>query len=164
MKFLRLLIILIVCCSTLPAHAQTAAGLVIGENLKVGMTLADAFKLLGFAQAIQAKRGTDPKFDSIAIEYPAHGVVIQSLSGSGSVEGIEATKSFRGRFASGIKIGDNFKTIIGKYGVPDSLTSNVVRYPNLGLFFILDKGKLVSAKAFAKNSKLLGKRLVSSAQ
>lgn len=171
MKFkISLLVILFVCCSAVPVKAQKGSDLVIGENLKVGMSLVDAFKLLGLPKSIQVKRGTDSQFDSVAIEYAEYALTIHALTGGKSVEGIELAAKFAGRFKSGIKIGDNFEALIEKYGIPESLTSSIVSYPALAsypgqnLFFVLDGKKIIAAKNFKKNSKLLGNRLVSSAK
>lgn len=165
MKFkTSLFIILFVCCSAIPVKAQNGSDLVIGENLKVGMSLVDAFKLLGLPESIQVKRGTDSRFDSVAIEYKEYALTIHALTDGKSIEGIELAAKFAGRFKSGIKIGDNFETLVEKYGIPESLTSSIVSYPRQNLFFMLDGKKIVAAKNFKKNSKLLGNRLVSSAK
>lgn len=136
--------------------------LVIGKNLKVNMTLVDAFKLLGLPKSINVKRGTDSVFDSIMIDYPGQGVKIHALSAGTTIEGIEMSRKFKGHFDTEIKIGDDFKLMIKKYGVPKSFHSGVANYPKLRVLFILDKNKIVSAKVFAKDTKLLSNRLATS--
>lgn len=163
MKLAKLtFIFLFLCCSAISAKAENSAELVIGENLKVGMSLVDAFTLLGLPESINVKRGTASEFDSIAVEYPKHGIVIHALTAGTAVEGIEVGRKFTGRFKTGIKVGDDFRLMIEKYGVPDSLESGVANYPDRQLFFILNKEKIVSAKIFTKDTKLLGNRLAAS--
>ncbi|MEC7641425.1 MAG: hypothetical protein VYC17_04635 [Nitrospinota bacterium] len=137
-------------------------GLVIGKNLKVNMPLIDAFKLLGLPKSIHVQRGTESIFDSVIIEYPKYGLRIHALSAGTTVEGIEMNRKFTGRFDTDIKIGDDFKLIIEKYGVPKSFDLGVANYPDMRLFFILDNDKVISAKVFAKDTKLLSSRLAAS--
>ena len=63
------------------AKKKKPEGLVIGKNLKVGMPLANAIKLLGIPGSISVKRGTESKLDSVAIAYGNHGIVLHSLNG-----------------------------------------------------------------------------------
>ncbi|MFQ5671839.1 MAG: hypothetical protein ACE5G9_02000 [Nitrospinales bacterium] len=160
MKFVKLIFLaLFVACSAIPAGAENENELVVGENLKVGMPLTDAFKLLGLPKRIQVRRGTDRLSDGIAIAYVDHGVVIHAVNKGSVVEGIEVSLRFAGRFAAGIKIGDSFKTMIEKYGVPESFKSGVARYPKRHLIFVLNQEKIVSAKVFAKDTPLLAGRI-----
>lgn len=147
-------------CPVFAAGADSATReLVVGENLKLGMPLADALSLLGVPESVQAKRGTEAQFDGIVIDYPKHGVAIHALTNGKSVEGVEVKTSFKGKLVSGIKIGDDFKALVQGYGVPHSVGNNWVRYPERGLYFILDKEKIVAIKTFTKDSKLLDNRL-----
>ena len=95
--------------------------LVVGKNLKVGMTLDKAITLLGVPIKITVKRGTEPSLDSIAIKYASHGVVIHTLNGKQKVEAIELLPTFKGQFENGIKMGNKIPQLIEKYGVPQSL-------------------------------------------
>ncbi len=93
--------------SKAPARARKKKpkGLVIGKNLKVGMSLSEAIKLLGITGSIKIKRGTESKLDSISIEYANHGIVIHSLNGKRQIEALEILPTFKGSFAEGVKIG-----------------------------------------------------------
>lgn len=141
------------------AQAFADGALVIGENLKVGMPLKDALVLLGHPESLRIYRGTETAADSVAVEYPNHGVIVRALNMGTTVEGIDILPGFKGRFASGVKIGDKFSVLIEKYGTPQSLSMDIARYPNLGLYFLLKDQLLVSGKSFAKGSKLLDSRL-----
>lgn len=163
MKFVKLIfLILVVVCFAVAAAAENETELVVGENLKVGMPLTDAFKRLGLPKSVQVRRGTDSESDGIAVEYPKLGVVIHALSAGTTVEGIEVNRKFVGRFAAGVRVGDDFKTMIEKYGVPESFESGVARYPERHLIFVLNREKIVSAKVFAKDTHLLAARLAAS--
>jgi hypothetical protein len=140
--------------------AQELAPLVIGKDLKVGMPLENVIAKLGIPRNIIVNRGTEPQSDSIAIEYEQHGIVIHAMSRKGSVEEIEVLPNFKGTFAEGIKLGAKFTDLIGKYGMPHTLSSKVARYPETGMYFVLEKEVLVSAKVFARNSKILDLQMI----
>jgi hypothetical protein len=133
--------------------------LAIGENLRLGMPVADAIGLLGLPDSIRVKRGTEARFDAVVIDYPKHGVAIHALTNGKTIEGIEARAVFKGKLASGIKIGDDFKALVQRHGTPKSLGDNLARYPEQELYFVLDKEKIVAMKTFVKDSKLLDNRL-----
>lgn len=155
-----LVMILLVAMLATPALATEKISLVIGKNLKVGMSIHDVIALLGIPQKIQVIRGTEPLTDSVAIKYREHGVVIHSMHDKTLVEQIEILPAFKGTFAEGIKIGAKFPEMIDKYGMPDTLSSDVARYPDRGLYFVLQNEKVVSAKVFKKNSKILALRMI----
>ncbi len=137
-------------------------GFVVGKNLKVGMVLNQAITLLGVPKKVKVKRGTEPNLDSISMEYAMHGVVIHALSGQQKVEAIELLPTFKGQFANGIKMGDKVPTLIEKYGVPQTMSDSIARYPDKGLYFSLKKNVLVSTWIFVKNSKILSHQLFKS--
>ena len=137
-------------------------GFVVGKNLKVGMTLDKAITLLGVPIKITVKRGTEPSLDSIAIKYASHGVVIHTLNGKQKVEAIELLPTFKGQFANGIKMGNKVSQLIEKYGVPQSMSDSLARYPDKGMYFSLKKNELVSTWIFLKNSKILSHQLFKS--
>ena len=137
-------------------------GFVVGKNLKVGMTLDKAVTLLGIPKKINVKRGTEPSLDSISIKYATHGVVIHTLNGKEKVEAIELLPTFKGQFANGIKMGDKVPILIEKYGVPQSMSATLARYPDKGLYFSLKKNVLVSTWIFVKNSKIFSHQLFKS--
>ena len=136
--------------------------LVVGKNLKVGMTLDKAITLLGVPIKITVKRGTEPSLDSIAIKYVSHGVVIHTLNGKKKVEAIELLPTFKGQFANGIKMGNKVPKLIEKYGVPQSMSDSLARYPDKGIYFSMKKNMLVSTWIFLKNSKILSHQLFKS--
>jgi hypothetical protein len=137
-------------------------GFVVGKNLKVGMTLDKAITLLGVPKNIKVERGTEPNLDSIAIKYNNHGVVIHALNGKQKVEAVELLPTFKGQFANGIKMGDKVPTLIEKYGVPQSMSASLARYPDKGLYFSLKENVLVSTWIFGKNSKIFSHQLFKS--
>lgn len=141
------------------AKKKKPEGLVIGKNLKVGMSLTEAIKLLGTPRSIKVKRGTESKLDSISIEYANHGIVIHSLNDKMKIEALEVLPKFVGSFAEGIKIGAKVAAMIDKYGVPDTMNASLAKYPKRGIYFSLKENTLVSAQVFAKNSKLLSHKL-----
>jgi len=155
-----LILIFIVCLFTRPAFAGEPVSLVIGKNLKVGMPMKDVIALLGIPDKFDINRGTEPQTDSLAIEYPAHGVVIHTLNKKTTVEQIEVLSSFKGSFAEGVAIGAKFNDLIAKYGTPSSLNAQMARYPDHGMFFQLEKDVLISARVFAKDSKILDLQLI----
>lgn len=136
------------------------AQLVIGQNLKVGLPVADAFKLLGVPQEFFVVRGPLPDGDSVAVKYPAYGLTLHFMSGKGAVEGIEMNAKFAGSLDKEVKIGAPLSELVEKYGVPESLSGDIVRYPKTGSYFILGDGKVAEAKMFAPETKLVANRLV----
>ena len=134
-------------------------GLVIGKNLKVGMSVEEAIKLLGTPRTIKVKRGTESIRDSLSIEYASKGIVIHFLNGKGKIEALEVRPQFVGRFAEGVKIGAKVAAMIDKYGVPQSMNESLARYPEKGLYFSLKENVLIAAHVFDKNSKLLSHQL-----
>ena len=136
--------------------------LVIGENVSAGMPLKQAIELLGIPDQITMVRGTSPDRDSIKITYVQHGLVIRALSDGTQVEGIEIGPTFKGTFKSesGIKLGVKYEMLIGEYGLPKTVTAQVMRYPKRGLYFQLNNERLLSAKTYATGSKLLDANLM----
>ncbi len=144
-----------------PAQAEKKKpeGLIIGKNLKVGMPLVDAIKLLGIPASFEIKRGTESKLDSISIDYKNHGIVLHSLNGKKQVEALEILPQFTGSFAEGVKLGEKFTVLIDKYGVPQSMSASLAKYPEKGMYFSLRDNMLVAAHIFAKDSKILSHQL-----
>ncbi|GJL78979.1 MAG: hypothetical protein NPINA01_19680 [Nitrospinaceae bacterium] len=142
------------------ASAGENKNLVIGKNLKVGMSVEQVIALLGIPNKFLVNRGTEPLTDTVVIEYPQHGVVIYIMSKKNSVDAVEVLPSFKGSFAEGIQIGAKFNDLIAKYGVPKSMNAQIARYPERGMFFQLEKEALVSAKIFTKNSQILDRQLI----
>lgn len=145
-----------------PAKAKKPAGFVIGKNIKVGMPLEEAIKLLGIPRSIKVERGTESRLDSIAIAYANHGIVLHTLNDKKRIEALEILPQFKGSFVAGVKMGEKVTTMIEKYGVPQSMNAGMAKYPERGLYFSLKKNAVVAAHIFAKNSKLLSHQLFKS--
>ena len=142
-----------------PALAQT---LVIGGkgNINTGMQLKDAFKIMGYPDAFVVKRGPSSTFDHIEMPYAALGVVVRAMSNGKVVEAIEVKPTFKGTFDTGMKLGDPFTTLVAKYGTPVSLSSQIARYPEKGMYFLMSNSNLLSARLFSKDTKLLEHKMV----
>ncbi len=143
--------------------APVAPGkIVIGENLSPGMPLNKAIEILGIPDKVKVVRGASPDRDSIEIRYAKHGLVIRAMSAGSNIEGIEIGPSFKGTFKSesGIKLGVKYEMVIGEYGLPASLTAQVMRYPDRGLYFQLNNERLLSAKTYANGTKLMDANLM----
>lgn len=148
--------------STVPAGPLAPGQIVIDENVKPGMSLSEAITLLGIPDTIKVVRGASADRDSIQITYARHGLVMRAMSGGSKIEGIEIGPSFKGSFKSesGIKLGVKYEMLIGEYGLPTSLTAQVMRYPQRGLYFQLNNNRLLSAKTYANGSKLIDANLM----
>ncbi len=155
-----LILVVMICLFAGPALAEEKVALVIGKNLKVGMPMKEVIALLGIPDKFVVNRGTEPLTDSVVIEYPMHGVVIYTLNKVTTVEQIEVLPDFKGAFAEGIAIGAKFNDLIDKYGTPKSLHAQMARYPDQGMYFQLEKDKLISARVFQKNSKIMDLQLI----
>jgi hypothetical protein len=118
--------------------------LIIGETLRLGMPIAEAMTLLGMPQGMRTE-GKDAK-EIRWMEYPDLGVSIGAKPGGKNIEFIEVQKAFKGRFRSGVKIGDSQTAVIANYGMPASMTPENASYPTEGIIFRLDDGKLVGAQ------------------
>ena len=88
--------------------------------------------------------------------------MIHTLNRKQKVEAIELLPTFKGQFANGIKMGDKVPKLIKKYGVPQSMSASLARYPDKGLYFSLKGNVLVSTWIFMKNSKILSHQLFKS--
>ena len=133
-----------------PKAKDGSEGIVIGENLKVGMSLKKAIKILGTPKSLKVKRGIEPKLDSMSIEYLDHGIIIYIQNGKKRIETIEVSQQFKGEFAKGIKIGEKVSILIDKLGVPQLIDHSIALYPKKGIRFTLSKNYLVGAHVFKK--------------
>jgi len=133
-----------------PKAKDDFKGIVIGKNLKVGMPLQKAIKILGTPKSLKVKRGIEPKLDSMSIEYLDHGITIYILNGKKRIETMEVSQQFKGEFAKGIKIGEKVSVLIDKLGVPQSIDPSIARYPEKGIHFTLKQSSLVGAHVFKK--------------
>jgi hypothetical protein len=132
---------------------------VVGENLKVGMALSQAFEILGTPKVINVIRGGNPIFDSISIKYLSKGIILHAFTNNPRLEALEVLPNFKGDFIEGINIGSKIEDLIKAFGVPNSMESFIARYPQKGIYFSLDNEIIVSAQVFKKNSKFINSRL-----
>ena len=148
--------------STVPGMTLAPSQIVIGENLSPGMPLNSAMTLLGIPDKVKVVRGTSQDRDSIEITYAKFGLVVRAMSNGTTIEGIEVGPTFKGSFKSdsGIKLGVKYEMLIGEYGLPTSLTSQVLRYPKRGLYFQLNNDRLLSAKTYVNGTKLIDAHLM----
>ena len=133
-----------------PQSKDNIESIVIGKNLKVGMSLQKVIKILGTPKSLKVKRGIEPKLDSMSIEYLDHGITIHFLNGKKRIETMEVSQQFKGEFAKGVKIGEKVSVLIDKLGVPQSIDPSIARYPAKGIHFTLEKNSLVGAHVFKK--------------
>ena len=122
----------------------------IGKNIKVGMLLQKAIKILGTPKSLKVKRGIAPKLDSMSIEYLDHGITIHVMNGKKRIEILEVSEQFKGEFEKGIKIGEKVSVLINKLGIHQSIDSVIVRYPAKGIHFTLKNNFLTGAYVFKK--------------
>ena len=134
-------------------------GFVVGGNLKVGMALSEAFKILGTPKSVNVIRGSNPSADSISMEYIDQGVILHVLTNKPKIEALELLQNFKGEFLEGIIIGSKIEDLIKAFGIPKSMESFIARYPQKGIYFSLDNKAIVSAQVFSRNSKILHSRL-----
>lgn len=148
--------------STVPGTTLAPGQIVIGDNVKPGMPLSNTMVMLGIPDKIKVIRGTSADRDSIEITYAKYGLVVRAMSSGTQIEGIEVGPTFKGSFKSdsGIKLGVKYEMVIGEYGLPASLTSQVMRYPNRGLYFQLNNERLLSAKTYTSGTKLMDAHLM----
>lgn len=148
--------------STVPGMTLAPSQIVIGDNLSPGMPLNGTITLLGIPDKVKVIRGTSKDRDSIEITYTKFGLVVRAMSNGTKIEGIEVGPTFKGSFKSdsGIKLGVKYEMLIGEYGLPTSLTSQMMRYPKRGLYFQLNNDRLLSAKTYANGTKLMDANLM----
>ena len=138
---------------------NTVKGFVVGGNLKVGMSLNEAFKILGTPKSVNVVRGSNPSVDSISMEYLDQGVILHVLTNKPKIEALELLQNFKGEFLEGIIIGSKIEDLIKAFGIPKSMESFIARYPQKGIYFSLDNKAVVSVQVFSRNSKILHSRL-----
>jgi hypothetical protein len=145
-----------------PETALTPGQIVIGGNLTTGMPLSKTMVLLGIPEKIKVVRGASNDRDSIELTYAQHGLVVRAMSMGSTIEGIEIGPSFKGTFKAEntIKLGVKYEMLISEYGLPTSLTAQVMRYPTRGLYFQLNNNRLLSAKTYRNGTKLIDASLM----
>lgn len=155
------LVVIMVLGLATPALAQKLLIAGIGK-IHTGMQLKQALKTLGYPDSFIVKRGPSATTDHIEMGYAAFGIIIRAMSKGKIIEAIEVQPTFKGKgsFDTGLKLGSPFTEIVAKYGTPETLSSQIVRYPAQGIYFLMSDSKLLSAKLFVKDSKLLEHKMV----
>ena len=147
-------------CDPLPGETSPE-DVVIGGNLTTSHTVKDAMQLMGIPEFIKLNRGTDPGLDNIEITYTKYDLVLRTLTEGKVVEGIEIGPDYKGSFGRGdIRLGANFDDVVQSFGIPASLTAQVARYPDQGIYFLFSDANLLSVKTYSKNTRLLDARLM----
>ena len=150
-RFFSLLIVIstIILLNSEIAAAVENTQIIIGENLKPGMTLKDAMQLLGTPDTITvSKNGT------VLMPYNTLGLSIEAMSGGTTIEAIHVQPAFKGQFASGIEIGTDFQKILSVYNQPDIKTKEIIEYSGPTRIFKIQQGKLTGADFYSMNSTL----------
>ena len=123
------------------------SGLIIGETLRLGMTIGEAMTLLGMPQGMRTEGKNENEIRWM--EYPDLGVSIGAKPGGKTIEFIEVETLFKGHFRSGVKMGDSQTAVITNYGMPASMTPESASYPTEGIIFRFANGKLMGARLSA---------------
>ena len=135
-----------------PCHAGTEVSpseIIIDENLKLGMTVKDAFNLLGSPERLEiSDRGT------ILIPYSGYGLLIEVESNGTIIEGLHLQASFSGSFQSGLYMGADFQEILNVYRQPDGMTKDTIEYRDIARIFRTHDGKLVGADIYLSKGSL----------
>lgn len=131
------------------AFAQAGGGITIDGNLKPGMPLKDAVELLGSPEKVKIS-----DIGTVIMSYDSAGLSIEVLSDGSVVEAIHLQPGFKGRFASGIAIGDDTRKIITSYNKPDTETKEVIEYSMPARRFLIIQDKLAGADLYKDKSAL----------
>jgi hypothetical protein len=131
------------------AFAQTGSGITIDENLKPGMLLKDAIELLGPPEKVKIS-----DIGTVIISYDSMGLSIEVQSDGTIVEAIHLQSGFKGRFASGLVMGDDTSKIITIYNQPESKTTEVIEYSVPARRFLISQDKLSGADLYKDKSSL----------
>jgi hypothetical protein len=129
------------------AESANNTQVVIDENLRPGMTLKDAIQLLGPPETM-----TVSDMGTIIIPYNTLGLSIEAKRNGIVIEKIHVLSSFKGKFASGIKIGADFQKILAVYGQPDIMTKEIIEYSGPGRRFQLIDGKFSGVDLYAEKN------------
>jgi hypothetical protein len=148
-RVVTIFILLSFCYLTGIAFAQTESQIIIDENLKPGMTLKDAIELLGPPEKLKIS-----DIGTVIISYGNIGLSLEVLSDGTVIEAIHIQSGFKGRFASGIAMGDDTRKIIACCKQPDTQTDEVMEYPLSSRRFHISKDKLTGADLYRENSAL----------
>jgi hypothetical protein len=131
------------------AFALAGNGITIDENLKPGMPLKDAIDLLGPPDQVKIS-----DIGTVIIPYDSIGLSIEVLSGGTIVEAIHLQSGFKGRFASGLVMGDDTQKIITGFNQPDTQTKEVIEYSLPARRFLISQDKLSGADLYKDKSAL----------
>jgi hypothetical protein len=120
--------------------------LIIGANIRTGMSLKHAINKLGFPDSFEVERGLNSNQDVVSMAYPDQGLVIHVINEKKNIDLVEILPQFKGKFSKGIKLGDTVDILVKKLGTPESIDSSSVNYPDKGFYFKIRDNKLFSAR------------------
>jgi hypothetical protein len=136
-------------CFSGNTFAQAGSSITIDDNLKPGMPLKDAVELLGPPEKVKIS-----DIGTVIMSYDSIGLSIEVLNDGAIVEAIHLQSGFKGRFASGITIGDDTQKIITSYNQPDTQTNDVIEYSMPARRFLITQDKLAGADLYKDKSAL----------
>jgi hypothetical protein len=89
-------------------------------------------------------------------------LLLHVISGTNKIEVIEVLKGFKGNLRPGLTLGSEYKKLFETYGLPKSFSSNIARYPDPGMQFVIINERIFSTTLFNKTSKHLLVRQITS--
>ena len=131
------------------ARSEDNAHVIINENLKPGMAMKDAIGLLGLPDAMRTG-----DTGMVVMPYDSLGLSIEAMKNGTVIEAIHVKSGFKGKFASGFRIGADFKEILSAYNQPDIMTKEAIEYADRATIFRLSEGKLIGADLYSGGSTL----------
>ena len=126
-------------------------GIVIGQNLTIGTTLEEAIRILGVPKSFAVERGTKPEQDRVIVSFADQGIIIYVINDKKKIESLDVLKEFKGEFFNGIKMGEEIRVLIKKWGLPHTMNSSIAHYPKKGINFGIKDKVLISAHVFHSN-------------
>jgi Mg-chelatase subunit ChlD len=125
------------------AQPVSSDQIIIGTNIRLGMSLPEAARLLGFPDGSRAADGAAG--DKVWMTYPRLGLSIGATRGGMTLEAIVVRENFAGQFANGLRIGDPWSEVVARYGMPVSHSPERLAYPTKGIAFHLRDHRIVAA-------------------
>jgi hypothetical protein len=128
-------------------HVATAddqrSSIIVGENVKVGMTLHSAISLLGAPRRIVI---TDQH--TMLVPFDKLGMAVELASNDPIVGGLHFDAAFEGQFEDGLRIGSSFQAVIERHGQPDVMTRDRIEYQADEKLFQLENGRVVGVSLY----------------
>jgi hypothetical protein len=136
---------------SLNSNADHLKDLIIGSNIKTGMSVKLTINTLGFPDSFKVERGINSKQDRVSMTYLKHGLIVHVINEKKRIDLIEILPQFKGKFSKGVKLGDSVGTLVKKFGTPKSIDSSSVNYPRKGIYFKIQDNILFSARNISNN-------------